>query len=72
MQGNPKKPFNNSEGYTDTTPYFAEKNIAKDERAINIRIGTAVDAIKYMAKLFGFDIKGRIVLVDVKTGKEYR
>lgn len=72
MQGKPKKPFNNAEGYTDTTPYFAEKNITKEEKAIKIRIGTAIEAIKYMAKLFGFDIKGRIVLVDVKTGKEYR
>lgn len=72
MQGNPKKPFNDSEGYTDTTPYFAEKNITKEEKAIKIRIGIAIEAIKYMAKLFGFDIKGRIVLVDVKTGKEYR
>lgn len=72
MQGNPKKPFNNSEGYTDTTPYFAEKNIEKEEDDIKRRIGKTVEALKVIARLMGFDIKGRVVFVDSKTGKEYR
>lgn len=36
-------------------------------------MGRRIDARKSKETvLFGFDIKGRIVLVDVKTGKEYR
>lgn len=71
-QGNPEKPFCNAEGYTDLTAYEAEKKIEKEENDMKHRIGKTVEALKVIARLMGFDIKGRVVLVDSKTGKEYR
>lgn len=71
-QGNPEKPFCNAEGYTDLTAYEAEKNIEKEEDDIKRRIGKTVEALKVIARLMGSDIKGRVVFVDSKTGKEYR
>ena len=71
-QGNPEKPFCNGEGYTDLTAYQAEKHIIAEDKNTRDRIGKAVEAMRYMARLFGFDIKGRVVLIDSKTGKEYR
>lgn len=72
MQGNPEKPFNNAEGYADLTAYTAEKNIEKEENETKARISAAIKAARYIVKLFGFEIKGRIVIVDSTTGREYR
>lgn len=65
---NTKMPDNrygyNPSGAADPTRVRAEENMTKDER----RIGELVRVLRYVADGAGFDICGRIVLVDKKTG----
>ena len=65
----------NSEHYNDPTPYEAHKNIRKEEQAEAARmkaIGTLVSVIKQMADLAGFEIVGRVVLMDKDSGRIFR
>lgn len=71
-QENPNNPSCNGEGYLDMNAYEAQKNITEEDRRIKDKIGKTIEAMGYIARLFGFDIKGRITLVDSKTGKEYK
>jgi hypothetical protein len=65
----------NASGCYDPTPYQAIKNIEReeqlnDERGILAR--KVIKTLQNMAHLAGFDIVGRITLLDKKTGKEWR
>lgn len=65
----------NASGCYDPTPYQAIKNIEREERLNDDRREIARKVIKTLqnvAHLAGFDIVGRITLVDNKTGKEWR
>lgn len=58
----------NGSGYFDPVAKDALANADKDLQ----RIGRLMETIKYICKLAGFDIEGRIVLKDRKTGKVWR
>ena len=58
----------NLEGYSDLTPYNAFKHIDKEEE----RLRRLIKTIRYITGLAGFDIEGRIILVDRKTGRVWR
>ncbi len=62
---NPRK---NSEGYADPTAYEAIKNADKEEE----RFHRLLHTIFYLCELAGFQIEGRIVLVDRRSGKVWR
>lgn len=58
----------NSEGYSDPTAYQALKNIEQEDE----RFHKLLHAIFDVCELANFEIEGRIVLVDKKTGKVWR
>lgn len=66
------KPWENSEGYPDPTAYHGTKNIIREESEESKRISSVVGALKGVAALADFEIVGRIILRDRRTGKEYR
>ncbi|OPX92166.1 MAG: hypothetical protein A4E52_00107 [Pelotomaculum sp. PtaB.Bin013] len=58
----------NAEGYFNPTAYEAIKNIEKE----NERFHKLLHTIFYICEVSGFEIEGRIVLVDKKTGRIWR
>lgn len=58
-----------------TTPYEAHKNIRKEEQLEAARMRTIsalVGALKQVADLAGFEIVGRVVLMDKDSGRIFR
>lgn len=70
--GNKDNPRNNSEGYADPTAYEGTKNIIREENLQQKRITELMNVLRYIIDKAGFKLKYRIILVDKKTGKEYR
>lgn len=66
MSENPRK---NHEGYSDLTAYEALKNIDGNE---DDRFHRLLHTIFYLCELAGFEISGRIVLIDKSNGKVWR
>lgn len=66
----------NAEGYPDPTAGSAWRNIRKEENRRDAErvavIGNLIPIMKQTAELAGFEVVGRIVLKDKRTGKEYR
>lgn len=58
----------NSEGYLDLTAYEAMKNMEKEDE----RFHKLLHTIFYLCELAGFQIDGRIVLIDKKSGRVWR
>lgn len=58
----------NAEGYSDPTAYQAMKNIDKEDE----RFHKLLHTLFYICEVAGFQIEGRIVLVDRKTGRIWR
>lgn len=61
----------NYEHYYDPTPYEALKKmeeISEDK----VRLSKAIRAIRDICDLADFEVEGRIVLIDKKTGKKWR
>lgn len=58
----------NSEGYSDPTAYHALKHIEDEEE----RFHKLLYAIFDICELANFEIEGRLVLVDKKTGRVWR
>lgn len=58
----------NAEGYSDPTAYLALKHIEEEEK----RFHKLLHAIFDICELADFEIEGRIVLVDKRTGKVWR
>ena len=58
----------NSEGYTDLTAYQAIKNVDKEDEKFQKLLHTIFDT----CELAGFEIEGRITLVNKKTGRIWR
>lgn len=59
----------------DPTPYEAHKNIRKEEQLEAARMRTIsalVGALKQVADLAGFEIVGRVVLMDKDSGRIFR
>lgn len=61
----------NGSGYLDPTAYRAIKNIEnyQDER---VRFFKLLNTLFYICEKAGFEIEGRVVLRDKKTGKVWR
>lgn len=66
----------NGEGYIDPTASQAWNNIRRAEKQQEterlIVISSLIPIMKQTADLAGFEVVGRIILRDKKTGKEYR
>ncbi len=58
----------NPSGLPDPTRTKAEENVSRDEK----RIGDLVHVLRYIADAAGFEIYGRIVLLDKKTGRVFK
>ena len=58
----------NPSGAADPTRTEAEENILKDEK----RIGDLVHVLRYVADGAGFEIMGRVTLIDKRTGRVYK
>lgn len=58
----------NHEHYMDPTPYEA---MTKHDREKE-RVSRLIHAIFSICELAGFDIDGRIILIDKKSGKVWR
>ena len=58
----------NAEGYIDPTAYEAIRNVDKDDE----RFHRLLHTIFYICELAGFQIEGRVVLVDKRNGKVWR
>lgn len=58
----------NGSGYTDPTAYKALKRIDKNET----RVKRVIKTLQEVAHLAGFEIEGRITLIDKKTGDIWR
>lgn len=58
----------NASGCVDTTAYKAIKNISNDEKKLNKLLHT----LFYIIDISGYELEGRITLVDKKTGKIWR
>lgn len=74
MGEDPKK---NEEGYSDTTPWRAEKRMERDrERAEFLeerdRMSKLMKAIFCMCEAAGFRVVGRVVVENVKSGRIWR
>jgi len=66
--------YRNIEGYRDPTVGDAFKNIAQKNREEERleRVGLTISIMKKVAELAGFEIVGRITLLDKKTGRTYK
>ena len=68
--------YKNAEGYPDPTVGEAMSNIAQEERRKEadrlVAISALIPVMKQTAELVGFEVVGRIVLMDKETGKKYR
>lgn len=58
----------NGSGYTDPTAYKALKRIDKNEK----RVTRVIKTLQEVAHIAGFEIEGRITLIDKKTGDIWR
>ncbi len=58
----------NASGYVDPTAYEAIENTSREEK----RIKKLLTTIYNICELAGYHVESRIVLKDIKTGKEWR
>lgn len=58
----------NGEGYLDITAYEAMKNVRKEEE----RFHKLLHTIFSICEMAGFEVEGRIVLIDKETGRIWR
>ncbi len=63
--GNPNDDHYNSHGYYDPTAYAAIQAVSAEER----RFKKLLRTIFSLCELAGFDLVGRITLVDKRTGR---
>ena len=61
--------FKNSEGYPDPTVYSALKRVDAEESE---RFHKLLNTIFYICSIAGFEIEGRIVLRDRRSGRTWR
>lgn len=62
----------NASGYSDPTAYQAIKNVDNVSLEESDRFHNLLDILFYITELAGFEIEGRIVLKDTRTGKVWR
>ena len=67
------KPWENAEGYTDSTAYTALRHIQQEENAeLDAKVNTLIKVLKYIVSLSGFELINRIELRDKKSGRSFR
>lgn len=66
--GDRNNPRCNHEGYSDPTAFEALRNIDHEDE----RFHKLLHTVFYLCELAGFEIEGRIVLIDKKTGRVWR
>lgn len=66
--GDRNNPRYNNEGYADPTAFEAMRNMDKEDK----RFHKLLHTLFYLCELAGFEIEGRVVLVDKKTGRVWR
>lgn len=68
--------YKNSEGYPDPTVGEAMSNIAAEQRRKEAdrlaAISALIPILRQTAELVGFEIVGRVILLDKESGKKYR
>lgn len=69
MIGNSSDHRRNSYGYSDPTAYSL---ICKENKEEEERFHKLLHTIFYICEIAGFEIDGRIVLVDKKNGRVWR
>lgn len=62
---NPKR---NREGYLDTTAFHALRNVDEEDE----RFHRLLHTLFYICEIADFEIDGRIVLIDKKTGRIWK
>lgn len=65
------KPWENAEGYPDFTAYHGINNVMRQEQEAK-RVSAVIGTLKGVAALAGFEIDGRITLIDKITGRKHR
>lgn len=65
-------PYQNTEGYSDPTAYYAMKKITKEEQEIEKRVHDLVHIIRDLSDIVGFEVVGRIHFKHKRTGREYK
>ena len=60
-------PRRNGEGYLDLTAYEAIRDVESEERFHKL-----LHTIFYLCELAGFQIEGRVVLRDKRTGRVWK
>lgn len=58
----------NPSGLPDPTRTRAEESLGHDEK----RVSDLIHVLRYVANAAGFDIYGRVTLLDKKTGRVYK
>lgn len=66
--GNRNNPRCNAEGYSDPTAFEALRNLEREDERFHRLLYT----LFYLCELADFEIEGRIVLIDKKTGRIWR
>ena len=69
QQGNPKL---NASGYNDPVAYEAIRRITKEDNENNKNAAELIRVIKRLVRGSGYEVIGRIIIKDIKSGKEYR
>lgn len=62
----------NGEGYYDPTPYRAIKHLEEEAKDADKRFYELLHTIFHICNIAGFDVEGRIMLKDKKSGKVWR
>ena len=66
--GDRNNPRCNAEGYSDPTAFEALRNLEREDE----RFHRLLHTLFYLCELADFEIEGRIVLIDKKTGRTLR
>ena len=66
------KPWENSECYPDPTAYDALKVLDEQQARDRQRISAVIHTVRCVLDLAGFEMVGRIVIQDKRTGRVYR
>lgn len=66
--GDRNNPRCNAEEYSDPTAFEALRNLEREDE----RFHRLLHALFYLCELANFEIEGRIVLIDKKTGRIWR
>lgn len=66
---NKYNPKANASGYPDPTAFEAITKVCQEQ---DERCHKVISLIRKLCDITGFDIQGRIVLVDKKTGRVFR